>query len=179
MSPGDVLDIGDLSFTARSSLTSTQVAAIFASKITSGTDPSSSLGSFVGSTFSANFNATSSGDLLTLTGASYGPMDTVSVTGISSGAPNASTAITLINQFVSNISATQASMTAASKDLTTAYNKSTTLATSSQAAADEIQNIDLTALQADLQKLSVQQSLDFQVVSQLNSAASSLLSIFR
>ncbi|QWD97833.1 hypothetical protein C2740_05560 [Polynucleobacter sp. MG-5-Ahmo-C2] len=179
MNAGDYLTIGDLEFTAASSLTATQVAAIFASKITSGTDPSSSLGSFVGSTFSADFNATSSGDVLTLTGASYGPMDAVSVTGVISGEDNASTAITLINEFISHISATQASMTAASTNLTTAFDSSTALETSSQAAADEIQNIDLTALQADLQKLSVQQSLDFQVVSQLNSAASSLLSIFR
>jgi flagellin-like hook-associated protein FlgL len=179
MNAGDLLTIGDLAFTAASSLTGAQVAAIFASKITSGTDPASSLGSFVGSTFSADFNATSSGDVLTFTGASYGPMDTISVTGVLSGEDSASTAIALINEFMAHISATQASMMAANTNLTAAQDNSTKLATSSQKAVDDVQNIDLTALQANLQALSVQQSLDFQVISQMNSAASSLLSIFR
>jgi len=95
-----------LTLTAAADLTGIQVTAIFASKITSGTDTATYLGSFVGSTFSADFNATSSGDVLTIIGASYGPMDTMSLTGVISGVDNASTEITLINEFIARISAT-------------------------------------------------------------------------
>lgn len=95
------------------------------------------------------------------------------------GEANASAAIALINQLTSQISATQASWSAVSDNLNAASDSSTKLAASSQKTVDDIQNIDLTALQANLQALSVQQSLDFQVISQMNAAASSLLGIFR
>ena len=179
MSPGDSYQIGDLKFTAAASLTGTEVAAIFASKMTSNTNPSSSLGSFGGDVFSGDYTGASSGNVLTLTGTSYGEMTLASVTQTITGGTAASTVITSIDSLMAKISATQASMTAATTNLNTAQDDSTAIAASSQKMVDGIQNIDLTALQADLQKLSVQQSLDFQVVAQLNSAASSLLSIFR
>lgn len=179
MSPGDSYQIGDLKFTAAASLTGTQVAAIFASKMASNTNPSSSLGSFGGDVFSGDYTGASSGNVLTLTGTSYGEMTLASVTQTITGGTAASTVIASIDSMMAKISATQASMTAATINLNTAQENSTALAASSQKLVDGIQNIDITALQADLQKLSVQQSLDFQVVSQLNSAASSLLSIFR
>ena len=121
----------------------------------------------------------STGSTLTLTGTSYGPMATVTASQMVSGQDNAPKAIALINQFISQISSTQASLSAASTDLNSALDKSTKLVTSSQKTVDDIQNIDLTALQASLQALSTQQSLDFQVISQMNNAASSLLAIFR
>jgi len=179
MSPGDSYQIGDLKFTAAASLTGTEVAAIFASKMTSNTNPSSSLGSFGGDVFSGDYTGASSGNVLTLTGTSYGEMTLASVTQTITGGTAASTVIVSIDSLMAKISATQASMTAATTNLNTAQDDSTAIAASSQKLVDDIQNIDLTALQADLQKLSVQQSLDFQVVAQLNSAASSLLSIFR
>ena len=179
MSPGDSYQIGDLKFTAAASLTGTEVAAIFASKMTSNTNPSSSLGSFGGDVFSGDYTGASSGNVLTLTGTSYGEMTLASVTQTITGGTAASTVIVSIDSLMAKISATQASMTAATTNLNTAQDDSTAIAASSQKLVDGIQNIDLTALQADLQKLSVQQSLDFQVVAQLNSAASSLLSIFR
>jgi flagellin-like hook-associated protein FlgL len=179
MSPGDSYQIGDLKFTAAASLTGTEVAAIFASKMTSNTNPSTSLGSFGGDVFSGDYTGASSGNVLTLTGTFYGEMTLASVTQTITGGTAASTVITSIDSLMAKISATQASMTAATTNLNTAQDDSTAIAASSQKLVDGIQNIDLTALQADLQKLSVQQSLDFQVVAQLNSAASSLLSIFR
>lgn len=91
----------------------------------------------------------------------------------------AATAVAQITQLVAHISSTQAALTAASTNLNTALDNSAALAANSQQAVDGIQNIDLTALQANLQALSVQQSLDFQVISQMNNAASSLLAIFR
>ncbi|QWD10172.1 hypothetical protein G6713_05585 [Polynucleobacter paneuropaeus] len=89
---GDTYTISGLTFTAASDLTDEEVAALFASKITSGSDPSSSIGSFSGD-FVGDFSAASSGNTLTLTGTSYGPMSTVSVSGLVSGEDNADTAI--------------------------------------------------------------------------------------
>ena len=151
---------------------------MFASKITAGREPGSNLGAFSG-TFVGGFTGVSTGSTLTLTGTSYGPMATVTASQMVSGQDNAPKAIALINQFISQISSTQASLSAASTDLNSALDKSTKLVTSSQKTVDDIQNIDLTALQASLQALSTQQSLDFQVISQMNNAASSLLAIFR
>ncbi|QWD13684.1 hypothetical protein G6703_05510 [Polynucleobacter paneuropaeus] len=126
-----------------------------------------------------DFSAASSGNTLTLTGTSYGPMSTVSVSGLVSGEDNADTAIGLINTFLSQVTSAQSSLSAATDILDQAYTSSTEVAVSSQKSVDAIEAIDLTALQANLQALSVQQSLDFQVISQMNTAASSLLSIFR
>jgi flagellin-like hook-associated protein FlgL len=175
---GDTYTISGLTFTAASDLTDEEVAALFASKITSGSDPSSSIGSFSGD-FVGDFSAASSGNTLTLTGTSYGPMSTVSVSGLVSGEDNADTAIGLINTFLSQVTSAQSSLSAATDILDQAYTSSTEVAVSSQKSVDAIEAIDLTALQANLQALSVQQSLDFQVISQMNTAASSLLSIFR
>ncbi|QWD32921.1 hypothetical protein G6678_05555 [Polynucleobacter paneuropaeus] len=178
MANGDSATVGGLTFTAASDLTDEEVAALFASKITSGSDPSSSIGSFSGD-FVGDFSAASSGNTLTLTGTSYGPMSTVSVSGLVSGEDNADTAIGLINTFLSQVTSAQSSLSAATDILDQAYTSSTEVAVSSQKSVDAIEAIVLTALQANLQALSVQQSLDFQVISQMNTAASSLLSIFR
>ena len=178
MNSGDTFTISGLTFTAESDLTDEEVAALFASKITSGSDPSSSIGSFSGD-FVGDFSAASSSNILTLTGTSYGPMSTVSVSGLISGEDNADTAIGLINTFLSQVTSAQSSLSAATDILDLAYTSSTEVAVSSQKSVDTIEGIDLTALQANLQALSVQQSLDFQVISQMNTAASSLLSIFR
>jgi flagellin-like hook-associated protein FlgL len=44
---------------------------------------------------------------------------------------------------------------------------------------DSIQNIDATKLQAYLQNLNTQQSVDYYLVSQMNTAAAAVLTIFR
>ncbi len=178
LNAGDSATIGGLTLTASTNLTASEVATIFASKITAGTDPGSNLGIF-GGTFIGGFTGVGTGSTLTLTGTSYGPMANVTASQMVSGAANAPQAIALISQFLSQISSTQASLSAASTNLNTALDGSIKLAASSQKTVDDIQNIDLTALQASLQALSTQQSLDFQVISQMNAAASSLLSIFR
>ncbi|MBT8622633.1 hypothetical protein, partial [Polynucleobacter paneuropaeus] len=178
LNSGDSATIGGLTLTANTNLTASEVASIFASKITTGRDPGINLGVF-GGTFVGGFTGESTRSTLTLTGTAYGPMATVTASQMVSGQDNAPKAIALINQFISEISSTQASLSAASTDLNGALDKSTKLATSSQKTVDAIQNIDLTALQASLQALSTQQSLDFQVVAQMNTASASILSIFR
>jgi len=175
---GNSATIGGLTLTAKTNLTAAELATIFANRIANGRDVDSSLGTFSG-TFIGGFTGASAGKTLTLTGTSFGPMATITASEMVSGAANAPSAIALINQFISQISSTQASLSAASTNLNSALDKSTKLVTSSQKTVDDIQNIDLTALQASLQALSTQQSLDFQVISQMNNAASSLLAIFR
>ena len=178
LNSGDSATVGGLTLTANTNLTASEVAAIFASKITAGRDPGTNLGTF-GGTFVGGFTGASAGSTLTLTGTAYGPMATVTASQMVSGQDNAPKAIALINQFISQISSTQASLSAASANLNTALDNSTKLVTSSQKTVDAIQNVDLTALQASLQALSTQQSLDFQVVAQMNTTAASILSIFR
>jgi flagellin-like hook-associated protein FlgL len=175
---GNSATIGGLTLTTKTNLTAAELATIFANRIANGRDVDSSLGTFSG-TFIGGFTGASAGKTLTLTGTSFGPMATITASEMVSGAANAPSAIALINQFISQISSTQASLSAASTNLNSALDKSTKLVTSSQKTVDDIQNIDLTALQASLQALSTQQSLDFQVISQMNNAASSLLAIFR
>jgi hypothetical protein len=175
---GNSATIGGLTLTAKANLTAAELATIFANRIANGRDVDSSLGTFSG-TFIGGFTGASAGKTLTLTGTSFGPMATITASEMVSGAANAPKAIALINQFISQISSTQASLSAASTDLNSALDKSTKLVTSSQKTVDAIQNIDLTALQASLQALSTQQSLDFQVVAQMNTASASILSIFR
>ncbi|QWD11925.1 hypothetical protein G6704_05515 [Polynucleobacter paneuropaeus] len=170
---GNSITIGGLTLTAKTRLTASALATIFANRITSGSDVDQSLGSFSG-TFIGGFTGAGSGNTLILNATSFGPKPTVTTSQI-----DAPKAITLINQFISQVSSTQASLSAASTNLNGALEKSTKLATSSQKTVDAIQNIDLTALQASLQALSTQQSLDFQVVAQMNTASASILSIFR
>ncbi|MBU3636026.1 hypothetical protein ICN35_11205, partial [Polynucleobacter sp. es-GGE-1] len=83
LNKGDTATISGLTLTANEDLTPDQVASFFADKITSNANnPSSSLGSFNGTTFTGGaFNASSLGRVLTLTGQNFGPMGTVSVDG--------------------------------------------------------------------------------------------------
>lgn len=53
------------------------------------------------------------------------------------------------------------------------------MANNLQSTVDTIQNIDETALQAKLQQLNNQQSIDYYLISQMNTAASAMLTIFR
>jgi hypothetical protein len=170
---GNSITIGGLTLTAKTRLTASALATIFANRITSGSDIDQSLGSFSG-TFIGGFTGAGSGNALILTATSFGPKPIVTASQI-----DAPKAIALINQFISEVSSAQASLSAASANLNTALDKSTKLVTSSQKTVDAIQNVDLTALQASLQALSTQQSLDFQVVAQMNTTAASILSIFR
>jgi hypothetical protein len=48
-----------------------------------------------------------------------------------------------------------------------------------QNTVDTLQNIDATAMQARLQQLNNQQSIDYYLVSQMNTEAAAILSIFR
>jgi hypothetical protein len=55
----------------------------------------------------------------------------------------------------------------------------TSLGTNLQSTINSLQAVDQTALQAQLQQLNNQQSVDYYLVSQMNTAAQAVLSIFR
>jgi flagellin-like hook-associated protein FlgL len=92
---------------------------------------------------------------------------------------SATNAIGLLDQFISNISSNQSSLTAAKDTLNVSLSTSNDVEQKAQKTIDKIQNVDITALQMQLQQLNNQQTLDFQVTSQLRTMASSILSIFR
>jgi len=55
----------------------------------------------------------------------------------------------------------------------------TSLGTNLQNTINSLQAVDQTALQAQLQQFNNQQSVDYYLVSQMNTAAQAVLSIFR
>uniref|UniRef100_UPI0040482999 hypothetical protein n=1 Tax=Polynucleobacter sp. TaxID=2029855 RepID=UPI0040482999 len=176
---GDSTTINGLTLTTAEDLTADQVASIFADKINSSVNPALSTGSFSGISLTEDFTAISINNVLTLTNKTYGPKNAITASKTVGGVDNALVGITSINDLMTIISANQATLEAASNNLSIAANTSIQIADQSQKKINEIENVDFTALQAALQMLNTQQSLDFYIVSQLNNTASSLLSIFR
>jgi flagellin-like hook-associated protein FlgL len=82
------------------------------------------------------------------------------------------TALTTVSTAQSTVAATQVGLNAQSS-------ASASLATNLQATVDSMQAVDSTALQAKLQSLNNQQSIDYYLVSQMNTAAQAALTIFR
>ena len=93
-------------------------------------------------------------------------------TGAQAAIDSLTTALTTVSTNQSTLSATKTGL-----DATAAASLS--LSTNLQATVDSIQNIDQTALQAKLQQLNNQQSIDYYLISQMNTAAQAALTIFR
>jgi flagellin-like hook-associated protein FlgL len=85
---------------------------------------------------------------------------------------NLTAALTTVSTAQSNVAATQVGINAQSS-------AAASLATNLQATVDSMQAVDSTALQAKLQQLNNQQSIDYYLVSQMNTAAQAALTIFR
>jgi len=91
----------------------------------------------------------------------------------------ASAAVDSLTSQLQVISNAQSSLSASTLGLTAYTNEASSLSTGLQQTIDSIQNVDPTALQAQLQQLNTQQSVDFYLVTQMNQAASAVLTIFR
>ena len=91
----------------------------------------------------------------------------------------AAAAVVDLTADLASISVAQSGLSAASVGLTAQATGAASMATNLQATVDSIQNIDQTAMQAQLQQLNNQQSVDYYLVSQMNTEASAMLSIFR
>jgi flagellin-like hook-associated protein FlgL len=94
-------------------------------------------------------------------------------------AANAGAAIDSLTAALSTVSTAQSILGAQSVALTAKTNAAESMATNLQSTVDSIQNIDSTALQAKLQSLNNQQSIDYYLISQMNTASAAMLTIFR
>jgi flagellin-like hook-associated protein FlgL len=101
-------------------------------------------------------------------------------TGLSiTSVEGAYTAITTLTSQLSLISAGQSTLSAATVGIKAYQSEANALSTGLQATIDSIYNIDPTALQARLQQLNNQQSIDYYLVTQMNQQAAAVLTIFR
>jgi flagellin-like hook-associated protein FlgL len=92
---------------------------------------------------------------------------------------NAQSAIDALTTALSSVSTYQSTLSASKTGLDASAAAALSLSTNLQATVDSIQNIDETALQARLQQLNNQQSIDYYLISQMNTAAAAALAIFR
>lgn len=92
---------------------------------------------------------------------------------------DAALAIDALTTALGTISTNQSTLSATQVGLTAQSSASASLATNLQATVDSMQAVDSTALQAKLQSLNNQQSIDYYLISQMNTAAQASLSIFR
>lgn len=92
---------------------------------------------------------------------------------------SAQAAIDALTTALTTISTSQSVLSATKTGLEASAAASLSLSTNLQATVDSIQNIDETALQARLQQLNNQQSIDYYLISQMNTAAAAALAIFR
>jgi flagellin-like hook-associated protein FlgL len=93
-------------------------------------------------------------------------------TGAQSAIDALTTALSSVSTFQSTLSATKTGLDASAA-------ASLSLSTNLQATIDTIQSVDQTALQARLQQLNNQQSIDYYLIAQMNTAAAAALTIFR
>ena len=91
----------------------------------------------------------------------------------------AGTAIDTLTTALGTVSTAQSTIAATQVGLNAQSSASASLATNLQATVDSMQAVDSTALQAKLQGLNNQQSIDYYLVSQMNTAAQAALTIFR
>jgi flagellin-like hook-associated protein FlgL len=91
----------------------------------------------------------------------------------------AGTAMDTLTTALGTVSTAQSTIAATQVGLNAQSSASASLATNLQATVDSMQAVDSTALQAKLQALNNQQSIDYYLVSQMNTAAQAALTIFR
>jgi flagellin-like hook-associated protein FlgL len=91
----------------------------------------------------------------------------------------ASASITSLTALLTTVSTGQSNLNAYSVSLAADQSAVTSLGTNLQSTINSLQAVDQTALQAQLQQFNNQQSVDYYLVSQMNTAAKAVLSIFR
>ena len=183
---GDTVVIAGLTFTATDSITKEDVMTAFETYIGDQT------ASITGGTFSlkgyASVDAwmTAKGIDTVEVGGSTDELD-ITYTNVEAhtlidavGSANyANRSILNLTEQLTTISTGQSSLSASSTGLTAKTSAVSALQQGLQNTVDTIQNIDATAMQARLQQLNNQQSIDYYLVSQMNTEAAAILSIFR
>nr|WP_255532969.1 flagellin [Polynucleobacter sp. CS-Odin-A6] len=186
---GDSVTVSGLVYTCPSGTTvsAATVATAFAAFITSGT-PTTNFTTTDGSlladkynSLKADFTASAASGVLTLTSVNAGthsPPSLVVDTRFTAIA-NCQIATTSLANQITTISSAQSSLSAATTGLKAQLETANALGTGVQKTIDSIANVDATELQAFLQNLNTQQSVDYYLVSQMNQASAAILSIFR
>jgi flagellin-like hook-associated protein FlgL len=176
MAPGDNVTIGGLTFTSNRTLTATQAAQAFAS-LSAGatTGPSTTYGAYSGTLVGFSSSAVTSPTMSW----TYSTTGTVSLTATGSQVSNADYATQIITAQLTTVTTAQSTISAGSVGLEAQLKNVTALKNGLTNTVNAIQNVDATAMQAKLQQLNNQQSIDYYLVSQMNTEASAILSIFR
>jgi flagellin-like hook-associated protein FlgL len=120
-----------------------------------------------------------SASVTTLTNIALNTALTTALASTVTTASLAGTAIDNLTAALTTVSTAQSTIAATQVGLNAQSSASASLATNLQATVDSMQAIDSTALQAKLQQLNNQQSIDYYLVSQMNTAAQAALTIFR
>jgi flagellin-like hook-associated protein FlgL len=91
----------------------------------------------------------------------------------------AAAALTAVNTALTELSTAQSGINASLATLNAQSDNAAALGTNLQKTIDSIQNVDQTAMQAELQQLNNQQSIDYYLISQMNTEAAAAQTIFR
>jgi len=176
MAPGDNVTIGGLTFTSNRTLTATQAAQAFAS-LSAGatTGPSTTYGAYSGTLVGFSSAAVTSPTMSW----TYSTTGTASLAATGSQVSNADYATQIITAQLTTVTTAQSTISAGSVGLEAQLKNVTALKNGLTNTVNAISNVDQTAMQAKLQQLNNQQSIDYYLVSQMNQAASAILSIFR
>ena len=126
---------------------------------------------------SNSWTASASGTSIVLTSTAVGTVSGPAI--VDAGAINAKAAVASLTTQLQTVSTGQSTLSASATGLTAQASANTALKTGLTNTVNSIQNIDATAMQAKLQQLNNQQSIDYYLVSQMNTEAAAILSIFR
>ena len=192
--PGDSVTINGLTFTASQNATPQQVLDAFKNVINNG-DTGNLYGTFANtdvgggsltgkvSEFTNYFTAIDLGNNVLAIDNKVGNTSTtppeIHWNTQNAAIANANKATQVITGQIDTVSTAQASLAAATAGIQAQLKNATNIKNGMQKTIDAIANIDPTALQANLQQLNTQQSVDYYLVSQMNTAAAAILSIFR
>ena len=196
---GDTVTMGGLTFTASTAVTTSQLASVFAWAMT-GTNATndathvlaygtlsgavaSNLYSNIG-TYTATQGTGTATNTLNVLYVNAGAQSTNFQNSISSSLGtsayvNSQSAITTLTAQLQTVSTSQSVLSAQATGLASQTKASQALKQGLTDTVGTIQNIDATAMQAKLQQLNNQQSIDYYLVSQMNTEAAAILSIFR
>ncbi|MEA9599087.1 hypothetical protein VC178_04210 [Polynucleobacter sp. AP-Sanab-80-C2] len=180
LSSGQSVSVGGIIYTATATATVDQQKTDFINFITSGTTTGVA-GTFTGTSYTTAhslYSAASAGTgQMNLSYLTSGVQTAVATND--NGVSNAATAIKSIATQLQTVSTGQSTLAAAATGLKAQSSANTALKTGLTDTVNSIQNIDATAMQAKLQQLNNQQSIDYYLVSQMNTEAAAILSIFR
>jgi flagellin-like hook-associated protein FlgL len=181
---------GGLSTTDLASLNTTftalasQISAAIQNATVNGTNflynsPTGTYGSTTNGTITIQIGLDTSGTA-TISGQGLDTTLAMLVTGLSiSSQTGANSAITALASGLTSVSTAQSNLNAFSTAMASDLASVTSLGANLTTTINSLQAVDQTAAQAELQQLNNQQSVDYYLVSQMNTEAAAILTLFR